>query len=136
MAVTRLFHKDVEAHVEYWLDLFNSVAITHLPIHSAAINPDNHYVGGLLDQLHKVHTKELKELVAFGFFYAALSLVEGIGLLFALAWAKWLTVIATAALLPLEVYEIATGISLANVLLFVVNAAIVAALIWKRSKEE
>src|SRR5689334_15344450 len=124
VAVIRLFHKDVEAHVEYWLDVFNSAVVTHFSLHSDAIDPRNHYVGGVLHQLRKVHTRELKGLAAFGFLYAVLSLIEGTGLLLGLPWAKWLTVVATAALLPLELYEIVTGISVANVGLFVINAAI------------
>jgi uncharacterized membrane protein (DUF2068 family) len=118
IGVTQLFHKNVEAKVEQWLDLLK-------------IDPDNRYVGGFLDRLHMIHTKELKGLAAFGVFYSVLFLTEGTGLLLGQRWAEWLTVVATSMFLPLEIYEIASGISAANVALFVVNAAIVAALIYK-----
>jgi uncharacterized membrane protein (DUF2068 family) len=38
--------------------------------------------------------------------YAAMFLVEGIGLLFLKHWAEWMTVITTSALIPIEIYEI------------------------------
>lgn len=123
IGVTRLFHKDVEAHVEHWLDMLR-------------IDPDNRYVGGFLDQLHMIHTKELKGLAAFGVFYSALFLTEAVGLLRGQRWAEWLTVVATATFLPVEMYEMAGGLTAANGALFVVNAAIVAALVWRlRAKE-
>ena len=118
IGVTRLFHKNVAANVERWLDWLR-------------IDPDNRYVGGMLNHLHMIHTKELKGLVALGLFYSALFLTEGTGLLLGHRWAAWLTVVATATFLPLEIYEIVKGISVANVALFVINAAIVACLVYK-----
>ena len=118
IGVTRLFHKDVEAQVEHWLDLFS-------------IDPDNRYVGGLLAQLHMIHTKELKGLAVFGVFYSALFLTEGTGLLLGQHWAEWLVVVATATFLPLEIYEMIKGVTIANTALFVINAATVAYLVWK-----
>ena len=118
IGVTRLFHKDVEAQVEHWLDLLS-------------IDPDNRYVGAFLNQLHLIHTRELKGLVAFGIFYSALFLTEGTGLLLGQRWAEWLTVVATATFLPVEVYEMIRGFSVANFALFLINAAIVGWLIYK-----
>jgi hypothetical protein len=40
-----LFHKDVAAHVEYWLDQLQ-------------IDSDNRFVGALLAKLHLIHTKK------------------------------------------------------------------------------
>ena len=67
IGLTRLFHKNVEANAEHWLDM-------------VSIDPDNRYVGGLLNHLRMVHTKELKGLAALGLFFSALFLTEGIGL--------------------------------------------------------
>src|SRR5689334_11398133 len=63
--LTQLFHKNVEAHAEHWLDVLR-------------IDPDNRYVGGFLTKLHMIHTKELKGLAAFGVCYAGLFVTEGI----------------------------------------------------------
>ncbi len=43
--------------------------------------------------------------------YALIELVEGVGLWLAKRWAEYLTVVATAAFLPLEVYELTEKVS-------------------------
>ena len=120
---TQLFHKNVAAHAERWLDWLR-------------IDPDNRFVGGILTTLHMVHTKELKGLAAFGVCYSLLFLTEGIGLIMGQRWAAWLTVVATSVFLPLEIYEIVTGFSIAKVGLFVVNAGIVAWLVYNLKRGE
>jgi uncharacterized membrane protein (DUF2068 family) len=116
--VAHLFHKDVQSEVESWLSILR-------------IDPDNRYIGGLLAKLNLVHTKELKELTALGIFYSALFLTEGTGLLFRRRWAEWLTVVATASFLPLEIYELVHDLSISKVVLFLLNVAIVAFLIHR-----
>jgi uncharacterized membrane protein (DUF2068 family) len=56
---------------------------------------------------------------------AALSAVEGWALHHGKPWGRWLVVLATGSLLPLEAYEIFRRPHLTRVLLFVVNLAIV-----------
>jgi uncharacterized membrane protein (DUF2068 family) len=52
------------------------------------------------------------EIVAFALLaYALIELVEGVGLWFAKRWAEYLTVVATAAFLPLEGYELTEKVS-------------------------
>jgi uncharacterized membrane protein (DUF2068 family) len=43
--------------------------------------------------------------------YALIELVEAVGLWFAKRWAEYLTVVATAAFLPLEIYELTERVS-------------------------
>lgn len=120
--IANLFHKNVRAHVEHWLDLLR-------------VDPDNRLVGGFLFKLNFVHTKELKELTALGCFYAALFLTEGVGLMLRQRWAEWLTVIATGLFLPVEIYEILREFTILRLALFIANAAIVVFLIYRiRSK--
>ncbi|MGI8481723.1 MAG: DUF2127 domain-containing protein [Chthoniobacterales bacterium] len=88
-----LFHKDLGAHVENWINLLR-------------IDPDNKYIGALLNRLNLVHTHELKQLSFLTGFYAALFLTEGTGLALRKTWAEYLTMVATALLIPLEIYEI------------------------------
>jgi uncharacterized membrane protein (DUF2068 family) len=68
---------------------------------------------------------------AFG--YATLMGAEGIALHLRKPWARWFTIIATASLLPIEVYEIVREIHVVRVLVLLVNVAIVVYL-W-RAKE-
>lgn len=114
----KLLHNDVQAEVERWIDMLR-------------IDPDNRYVGGLLTKLNLVHTKQLKELTFLSAFYAALFLTEGTGLLLRKRWAEWLTVVATALFLPIEIYEMARKLSAAKSIIFVVNIAIVIYLVQR-----
>lgn len=65
-------------------------------------------------------------LVALGLLaYGVLEGVEGVGLWMAKRWAEYLTVVATAAFLPLEVYELIDHTTLTKAGAFVVNLAVV-----------
>jgi uncharacterized membrane protein (DUF2068 family) len=116
-AVT-LFHKNVSAHVGHWLNI-------------CGIDPDNRFISPAVEKLGEVHTKQLEALSAIGLCYAALFLTEGTGLVLRQYWAEWLTVIATASLLPLEIYYIVHGFSGWKVVVFVLNVVIVVYLIYR-----
>src|SRR5438270_10450610 len=113
-----LFHKDVAAQVEHWVDQLR-------------IDPDNRYIGALLIKLQLVHTKELKELSALAAGYSALFLTEGTGLLFRQRWAEWLTIVATTSFIPLEVYELVKEFTALRLLLLIGNCAIVVFLVYR-----
>ncbi|WP_055588134.1 DUF2127 domain-containing protein [Peterkaempfera griseoplana] len=59
--------------------------------------------------------------------YALIETVEGVGLWMARRWAEYLTVIATAAFLPLEIYELTEKVSWLKVATLVIN---VLAVLW------
>ncbi len=69
-------------------------------------------------------------LIALG--YAALEAVECVFLWRGKRWAEYLTVIATAAFLPLEIYELTEKVSLLKIGALAVNLAILAYLIWTK----
>ena len=122
LGAAHLFHKDVEAEVERWLNILR-------------VDPDNRFVGGVLTKLNLVHTKELKELTALGAFYSVLFLTQGVGLLLRQRWAEWLTVVATGLFVPWEVYEIVRDFGVWKLALFAFNVAIVGFLVYRiRSK--
>lgn len=64
------------------------------------------------------------------FTYAAVFAVEGIGLWMRKRWAEWLTVIVTASLIPLEIWEFLHRPTLGKAAVVVANAVIVAYLVW------
>ncbi|MEU6401148.1 DUF2127 domain-containing protein [Streptomyces sp. NPDC046985] len=53
--------------------------------------------------------------------YALIELVEAVGLWYAKRWAEYLTVVATAAFLPLEVYELTEHVSAVKIATLVLN---------------
>jgi uncharacterized membrane protein (DUF2068 family) len=93
------------------------------------VDPDNHFIHMLLRKLWSVNDRKLIELSAGTFFYAGLMLTEGIGLALHKRWAEYLTVFATASLIPLEIYELVKHFSLTKIGLILINVAIVLYLI-------
>ncbi len=69
-------------------------------------------------------------LMALG--YAALEAVESFFLWRGKRWAEYLTVVATAAFLPLELYELTEKVSALKIAALAVNLAILAYLIWTK----
>jgi uncharacterized membrane protein (DUF2068 family) len=58
--------------------------------------------------------------------------VEAVGLWYQRRWAEYLTLVVTASLLPLEVYELAHRLSPFKVVAFVINVAVVAYLLYAK----
>jgi len=70
--------------------------------------------------------------IAFAAFaYAALFFVEGIGLFLQKRWAEWLTIVATASLIPIEIYELLHRATAMKIAVLAINIAVVIYLIIK-----
>ena len=92
---------------------------------------DSAFVHRLQDVLSsKPHTLAL---IATGLFaYAALQIVEGVGLWLLKRWGEYVAVVATSAFIPLEVYELVERVTLLRVGALIVNLAAVAYLVWTK----
>jgi uncharacterized membrane protein (DUF2068 family) len=90
------------------------------------LDPRRPFLHHLVLRLHDLHAGVvlLTGLAALG--YGALEVVEGYGLWRDRVWAEVLTVVATALLVPLEVYEVVRSPSLVKAAGIAVNVAIVA----------
>lgn len=93
------------------------------------LNPGNHFVAQIMARTANVTPRRLHEIGAVAFIYAALFLLEGIGLWTLKRWGEWVTVIITGSLLPFEVYELWHRPSLPKTALLAINALIVGYLI-------
>jgi len=62
--------------------------------------------------------------------YAALYATEGVGLWLQKRWAEYLTTIATASLIPFELWELAHGVSAVKAAALAINVAILVYLIY------
>jgi uncharacterized membrane protein (DUF2068 family) len=76
-------------------------------------------------RIFNVTPKQLKELSAGTFVYAAVFLTEATGLLARKHWAEYMTLISTGLFIPLEVYEIHRHFTWLKVAVTVVNLLIV-----------
>lgn len=114
----RLIHRDMAEAVEHW-------------VHLLRVDPGNHFIHRIIAKLTVVTPKQLEALSIGTFFYAALLLTEGVGLLLRKYWAEYFTVITTALFVPLELFEIAKHVSVTRIVVLILNVAIVVYLIGR-----
>ena len=89
------------------------------------LNPENRYLDLALSRLLSLDARQLRQISAGTFFYAALLLTEGVGLLLRRRWAEYFTVIVTGSFIPLELYELTRRFSAPRVIVLAINVAIV-----------
>jgi len=111
-----LVNKDVAQYAD------NVVSRFHL-------DPGNRYVARGLARVSDVTPRRLHELGAVAFVYAALFLIEGIGLWSMKRWGEWVTVFITGSLLPFEIYELYRHVSWPKAGVLALNAIILLYLI-------
>jgi uncharacterized membrane protein (DUF2068 family) len=73
----------------------------------------------------------MQALGVVALFYAMLYVIEGIGLWHQSKWAEYLTIIATATFIPLEIYELYRRLTLPRGGALLVNVAVVIYLIYR-----
>ena len=123
-----------------------AIALAHLPHDHATdvferwtmqlhIDPDGEHIGPFVQKLLALDERRLRMLTAGMFAYATLFVIEGVGLIMKVRWAEWLTVVATASFVPLEVYEIVRHPGPLRVALFAVNVVIVWYLVARLRRE-
>jgi uncharacterized membrane protein (DUF2068 family) len=112
IGLVRLMHKDLAVEVERWADLFR-------------VDPNNVHIHRLLERMSIMNGRKLKEYSVGTFFYSALLLTEGTGLMLRKHWAEYFTIIMTGSFIPLEVYELIRRITTPKIVVLVLNVAIV-----------
>lgn len=91
-----------------------------------------------LKALVKVTSFSARQIQTFGVIalaYATLYMIEGIGLWHQSRWAEYLTIVATALLIPLEIYEITRRVTVPRVGALVINVIVVIYLIYRLRHE-
>jgi uncharacterized membrane protein (DUF2068 family) len=85
-----------------------------------------------IDELFTLRSSRLHLFAAIALVYAVVEGVEAVGLWNAKRWAEYLTLIVTASLLPVEVYELSEHATPFKILAFIVNVAVVAYLLYAK----
>lgn len=74
----------------------------------------------------------IRFLLVVALAYAVVEGTEAVGLWFEKRWAEYLTVLATAGFLPLEIHELTVRVTVLRVLALVVNVAVLVYLVWAK----
>lgn len=110
----RLLHRDLVGIAEHFIYQLRF------------INPEGRLVNLILVKVAMIDPHRLRQISAVIFVIAAMDALEGMGLVLEQAWAEFVTLILTAALLPLELWELVRRVTLMKAGLIVINLAVVA----------
>lgn len=114
----KLLHHDAAEIISGWVNFLR-------------VDPDNRFIHGILTRVLKLTPRQLEAASVGTFIYAGLLLTEGVGLLLRKRWAEYFTIVTTAGLIPLELYELSKHITIAKIAILIINAAIVAYLVTR-----
>ena len=112
LAALHLIHRDVAEALTGWA-------------HHIHVDPDGRHIHRVFAKAALASPKQLEEVAAGTFFYAALCLTEGAGLLLRQRWAEYLTTIVTALFIPLEIYELTERFTPMRLAVLFINLGIV-----------
>jgi uncharacterized membrane protein (DUF2068 family) len=101
-------------------------------------DPEGRLVGFVMNHIDVITAHRLRQIGAATFFYAALRVAEGWGLVLEKVWAEYLTVGVTVSFLPLEMFEIVRRPDWFRVGIMAINLLVLAYLLWllQRKKEK
>jgi uncharacterized membrane protein (DUF2068 family) len=116
LGALHFLHGDIAKEFAHWMELLRA-------------DPHNRYLIWLVQKLSNVDEHRLRQLSLGTFFYSALFLCEGTGLALAKRWAEYLTIVTTASLMPLEMYEIYVRTTWPRLVVLVVNIVVVVYLV-------
>lgn len=98
-------------------------------------DPHGKHFHRLMVRITALDDRQLEEIGIGGLVYAAVFVVEGIGLMLRRAWAEVMTVIVTTSFIPLEIYELIERRSAAKAVVIVVNVGVVLYLLRRLRRE-
>ena len=99
---------------------------------SANGNGSEHGLTHRIDQLFSLRSSRLHLFAAIALVYAFVEGLEAVGLWYGRRWAEYLTLIVTASLLPVEIYELSDHVSPFKIIAFMLNVAVVAYLLYAK----
>jgi len=70
------------------------------------LDPENRFLSYIGDSLDGIKPGNMRWFATGTFFYSLFALVEGVGLIFRVPWAGWLTIGESAFFIPIEMFEL------------------------------
>ena len=95
-------------------------------------NPDNSKIIHHIDQAFSLSPTTLLWIAIAFFGYAAIELIEAVGLWLITRWGEYFAVIATGIFLPLEIYELTEKVTVFRAIALLINIAAVVWLVWTK----
>lgn len=90
------------------------------------LNPANDYPRIFLQLAENISDERLRWLAGLAALYTSVRFAEAYGLWFGRRWAEWFAALSGGVYIPIEIYELALGVTWVKLTAFVVNVGIVA----------
>lgn len=90
-----------------------------------SINIEHNFIHGAITYASMMNSTVVLGVVLVFVLFGVINLIEAYGLHLKQRWAEWLTVIATALLIPVELYEVMRAFSILMLMLLAINSAVV-----------
>ena len=107
-----LLHRDVEA-------------IAATVIRTLHLHPEGHYPALFLKYAEEINDARVWTVFLIGVVYALVRFTEAYGLWRERPWAEWFGALAGGVYIPFELHELHLGISIAKVLILIINVIVV-----------
>lgn len=104
-------------------------------IHALVFDPHGRLFHEAVEKISGLDTRQLTHIAIGSWVYAAVFVVEGVGLMLRRGWAEALTAIITTSFIPLEIYELIKHESWMKIGVVIVNALIVVYLVRRLRRE-
>jgi len=75
-------------------------------LHFMHLDPENRFLSDIGGQLDTISPASVRGVVIGMLLYSLFALVEGVGLIFRVPWAGWLTIGESAFFIPIEIFEL------------------------------
>jgi uncharacterized membrane protein (DUF2068 family) len=105
-------------------------------LESLVFDPHGKHLHRMLIRINALDHRQLEQIGIGSLVYAAVFVVEGIGLMLRRGWAEVMTVIITTSFIPLEIYELIERRSAAKAAVIVVNVLVVLYLLRRLRREQ
>jgi len=121
---------------------FGLLSFIHVDLHQAAVtlvehlhfNPARRYPRIFIDLTEHVTDSQLWALACAALIYSIVRFVEAAGLWRERKWAEWFGVLSGGIYIPVEIFEVTSGVSWLKINLLVINIGIVSCLLFALRK--
>jgi uncharacterized membrane protein (DUF2068 family) len=117
LGLLSLLHKDVQVVAEHFVERLH-------------LNPAKRYPHVFIDAASRLTDSRLWLLAWLALCYAVLRLIEAGGLWGQRRWAEWVAVVSGGIYLPVEVYELAHGVTWVKLCMLAVNLWVVGYMVY------
>jgi uncharacterized membrane protein (DUF2068 family) len=103
-------------------------------LESLHFDPEREFFSAMFAKIRRITPQNILWVASGTLFYSLLSIAEGIGLIFRVAWVGWVVVVESLFFIPIEMFELIRGFSATVFIILLINVWIVWYLVRNRHR--